>query len=1044
MRRVGLAFASLAIWLGASLCVGLADAKPIAKGLRSVLAAPDAPTGLTLGSFTTTTQGLSWTPPATGGTPDDYQIRFSGAGLATWTTFSDGVSTTPSATVTGLTCDANYDYQVRSSNASGTSAWTSSSTGYTLRLPGQPTSVVLGTSTATTQPISWTAPASGGALTDYEIQYAAASSGSWSTFADGTSTTASTTVTSLTADTNYDYRVRASNSCGSGSWSSTATGYTLRVPGQVTGVTAGTATATTQPLTWTAPSSGDALADYEIQYSPTGIGSWSTFADGTSTTASTTVTGLSTSTGYDYRVRATNSAGNGAYSTALINAITGSSGSPPSAPPGTYGATADTGANMDATAAGAYSAGTTYNRFDIVTSGGLYYVSDSDSNTGNTPATSPVDWINVSTFMYVSDSSGSTGASCVNTNPATAKLTPCKTLNDISKRTANLGGSALPPDALVVMERNNTYLGAIVANLTRVNVAISSVSGDGSTLTVTTSAAHRLHAKSIVTISGATPAGYNGTYTVVSTPTTTSFTVTGTTTGASSGTIVFSSQYGNHWFSTYGTGSRPVLKFSDDATSTAYGMGALSIINSNRQHLRVRNLELYGENSNVFYYTPGSGTFTVGETITCSVSGGTATLTRISAVSGRLIVGGLSGGATCLTGQTITGGTSGATGTLTVTAQSSTVSTGVGGVYHGNAYPRIASNTIHGFRDGGILIGSATTGAGTGDYAVIEDNFVYDSMQNGSSGAGIDQGYATGMKLRHNTVYNNGTAGSTLNHNMYFRDLHYSEISYNDVYMTANRGSSCLVMHGVNDHVDIHHNDFHACMNGIALNDGYGATEAAEQFRNFNIYANEIRDMGTVSGQTQGQPFDIACMQDGFIYDNLIVGNTGASSFADWRGTSAISGADDKTARLYIYHNTWVHTATVGTVITVAGASMVDIRFKNNIVYSASTGNSAWVKATTVPDAEYSADYNVTMQTGFNPYSWNGTTYGTIAAFRAASSEEASGILTTNILFANLGSRDFTLQGGSPAKNAGTNLSITADFANTARSGSTPSIGAYE
>lgn len=94
-----------------------------------------------------------------------------------------------------------------------------------------------------------------------------------------------------------------------------ASGTSVTAPNQVTGLTLGTATSTTQPLTWTAPSNGgSAITDYVVQYSPAGANSWTTFADGTSTTASATVTGLTASTSYDYRVAAVNVIGQGSYS----------------------------------------------------------------------------------------------------------------------------------------------------------------------------------------------------------------------------------------------------------------------------------------------------------------------------------------------------------------------------------------------------------------------------------------------------------------------------------------------------------------------------------------------------------------------------------------------------------------------------------------------------------------------------------------------------------------------------------------------------------
>jgi len=72
--------------------------------------------------------------------------------------------------------------------------------------------------------LSWTAPSySGGAsVTDYVVEYRAGSSGSFSTFSDGTSTSTSATVTGLTPGTSYQFRVSASNANGTSNPSSTA------------------------------------------------------------------------------------------------------------------------------------------------------------------------------------------------------------------------------------------------------------------------------------------------------------------------------------------------------------------------------------------------------------------------------------------------------------------------------------------------------------------------------------------------------------------------------------------------------------------------------------------------------------------------------------------------------------------------------------------------------------------------------------------------------------------------------------------------------
>lgn len=70
-------------------------------------------------------------------------------------------------------------------------------------------------------------------------------------------------------------------------------------------------------MTWTAPArnGGAAITDYIVQYSTNDGSTWTTFADGTGTTASATITSLTNGTGYRVRVAAVNSAGTGDYAT---------------------------------------------------------------------------------------------------------------------------------------------------------------------------------------------------------------------------------------------------------------------------------------------------------------------------------------------------------------------------------------------------------------------------------------------------------------------------------------------------------------------------------------------------------------------------------------------------------------------------------------------------------------------------------------------------------------------------------------------------------
>ncbi len=82
--------------------------------------------------------------------------------------------------------------------------------------------------------LSWSPPSSDGGspITDYLVEYRLSSGGVWATFSDGVSTNSTTTVTGLTNDTSYDFRVSAINAIGQGSPSTEVTA-TPGAPAQV-------------------------------------------------------------------------------------------------------------------------------------------------------------------------------------------------------------------------------------------------------------------------------------------------------------------------------------------------------------------------------------------------------------------------------------------------------------------------------------------------------------------------------------------------------------------------------------------------------------------------------------------------------------------------------------------------------------------------------------------------------------------------------------------------------------------------------------------
>jgi hypothetical protein len=98
------------------------------------------------------------------------------------------------------------------------------------------------------------------------------------------------------------------------------------VPPAPTSLTAspGNAQAT---LSWSAPSviAQAPITDYVVQFSSDSGSTWTTFADGTSTATSATVTGLTNGTAYVFRVAAVNAVGTGSYTAASSAATPGGS-----------------------------------------------------------------------------------------------------------------------------------------------------------------------------------------------------------------------------------------------------------------------------------------------------------------------------------------------------------------------------------------------------------------------------------------------------------------------------------------------------------------------------------------------------------------------------------------------------------------------------------------------------------------------------------------------------------------------------------------------
>ena len=300
--------------------------------------APSAPTSVT-GTSGNAQVSLSWYAPSSNGGAaiTDYVVQYSTSASSGFETFSDGTSTATTATVTGLTNNTPYYFKVAAVNSVGTSSYSTVSSGVTPLVPyfNAVSNLTAVANANGSVDLAWSAPtASNLEIYGYSVGFydldviGGTASGGWGVWTNqGTYYSLSTElfsggnpVTTGYGPVRFGIKAMSGQCVGVGSGSCTygpetyvdATVLDPTAPSSVAG-TSGNAEVS---LSWTAPSSngGATITDYVVQYSTSASSGFATFSDGTSTTASATVTGLTNGTIYYFKVAAVNSAGTNAYS----------------------------------------------------------------------------------------------------------------------------------------------------------------------------------------------------------------------------------------------------------------------------------------------------------------------------------------------------------------------------------------------------------------------------------------------------------------------------------------------------------------------------------------------------------------------------------------------------------------------------------------------------------------------------------------------------------------------------------------------------------
>ena len=297
--------------------------------------APAAPTALGATAVSSSQINLAWTDNANN--EDSFRIeRCQGAGCNNFAQVATVGANATTYNDTGLTASTSYSYRVRASNSGGDSGYSNTASATTqaaAQPPAAPTALSATAISASQINLAWTDNANN----EDGFKIERCQGAGCNNFAQITTVSANVTSfgdTGLSASTSYSYRVRAFNASGGDSnYSNNASATTqsgVTPPAAPTALGATAVSASQINLAWTDNANNEDSFKIE-RCQGAGCNNFAQVATVGANATTYNDTGLTASTSYSYRVRASNTAGDSGYSN-TASATTQAAGTTPAAP----------------------------------------------------------------------------------------------------------------------------------------------------------------------------------------------------------------------------------------------------------------------------------------------------------------------------------------------------------------------------------------------------------------------------------------------------------------------------------------------------------------------------------------------------------------------------------------------------------------------------------------------------------------------------------------------------------------------------------------